>query len=103
MTMLFVPVVPDAGTGGLNAQRYGNTGEVYRCPQHASGDCSMCGGTGYRSVCNRTECHEHGCSFGYCGSTKAQFDAQEASRRRAQHGEYADHSVAANKIVEVPR
>lgn len=78
---------PDAGTGHLHVQRYGKTGEVYRCPQHARGDCSMCGGSGYRSVCNRTECHEHGCAFGTCGSTKAHFDAQEAIKKRAQQGE----------------
>ena len=79
--------VPDAGTGHLRVQRYGKPGEVYRCPQHARGDCSMCGGSGYRSVCNRTECHEHGCAFGTCGSTKAHFDAQEAIKKRAQQGE----------------
>ena len=76
--------VPDAGTCHLRVQRYGKTGEVYPCPQHAGADCSMCGGSGYRSVCNRTACHEHGCSLGSCGSTKTRFDAQEATRRRAQ-------------------
>ena len=78
--------VPDAGTGHLHTQRYGMSGEIYRCPQHRSGDCGMCGGTGYRSVCNLTECHEHGCSFGSCGSSKALFDAQEARMKLTRQG-----------------
>lgn len=78
--------IPDAGTGHLLTQRYGKPGEIYRCPQHASGDCGMCGGTGYRSVCNRTECHEHGCTFGSCDSSKALFDSQEARKKRTRQG-----------------
>lgn len=78
-------VVPDAGTGMLDHQRHGNPGEVYRCPRHSGRNCSMCGGSGYRMVCNRTACHEHGCSFGSCGSTKADFDAQQS--RKARTGE----------------
>lgn len=69
--------VPYAGTGMMNRQRYGMPGEIYRCPRHTGPNCSMCGGSGYRSVCNRTACHEHGCSFGTCGSTKDKFDSQE--------------------------
>ena len=74
-------IVPDAGTGGMQVQRYGEVGEVYRCPRHFGIECANCGGSGYRSVCNLTECHENGCSFGTCGSTKAQFDIQQ---RRAE-------------------
>ncbi len=75
--------IPDAGTGMMNRQRYGSPGEIYRCPRHSGPNCSMCGGSGYRSVCNRTACHEHGCSLGSCGSTKAEFDAQERRKSRA--------------------
>ena len=75
--------VPDAG----NPRRHGKPGEVYRCPRsgwaECGDDCGMCGGSGYRSVCNRTACHEHGCSFGTCGSTKAEFDAQQSRKARA--------------------
>jgi hypothetical protein len=74
--------VPDAGTGMMNRQRYGAPGEVYHCPRHSGPDCDMCGGSGYRSVCNRTACHENGCSLGLCGSTQAEFDAQERRQTR---------------------
>lgn len=74
---------PDAGTGLMRKQRYGHPGEVYPCPRHSGAGCSMCGGSGYRSVCDRAGCDEHGCSFGSCGSTKEAFDAQERQRERA--------------------
>lgn len=75
-------VVPDAGTGMMREQRYGHPGEVYPCPRHSGAGCGMCGGSGYRSVCERTDCHEHGCSFGACGSTKAEFDIQQRRAKR---------------------
>jgi len=70
-------IVSDAGTGMLRQQRYGHPGEVYRCPAHSGSDCGMCGGTGYRSVCNLTACHEHGCAGRGCSSTEAAFIAQQ--------------------------
>lgn len=75
-------VVPDAGTGMMRVQRYGHPGEVYPCPRHSGSNCSMCGGTGYRSVCDRTACHEHGCNSDGCGSTKERFEAQQRARAR---------------------
>ena len=65
--------VPDAGVGHLIRQPHGHPGEVYRCPAHAGTDCELCGGTGYRSVCDITACHEHGCQFGACGRTQEDF------------------------------
>lgn len=79
-------VVPDAGTGMLHEQRYGHPGEVYPCPRHSGNDCSMCGGAGYRSVCNLTDCHEHGCEGRGCSSTKEQFESQQRSAVRVAKG-----------------
>lgn len=76
-------VVPDAGTGMMREQRYGHPGEAYPCPRHSGSNCSMCGGTGYRSVCDRTACHEHGCDgSGCCSSTKERFDIQQRIRAK---------------------
>ena len=71
--------VPDAGTGMLprKLQKWGVESEVYPCPDHRVVDCSMCGGGGYRAVCSKTECHEHGCATGGCGRTAADFRGQE--------------------------
>lgn len=77
-------VVPDAGTGMMCEQRYGHPGEVYPCPRHSGSKCSMCGGTGYRSVCDRTACHEHGCGGFGCDSTKEAFDIQLRRAKRAE-------------------
>ncbi|MNJ47542.1 hypothetical protein D3C77_427010 [compost metagenome] len=77
---IFNEVVSDAGTGmlPLNAQKWGRWGEIYPCHTHTGSNCSTCGGTGYRSICNRTDCHEHGCQGGACSSTKEQFAAQQS-------------------------
>lgn len=83
-------VVPDAGTGMMREQRYGHPGGVYPCPRHNGLNCGMCGGSGYRSVCDKTECHEHGCSLGTCGSTQAEFDAQQ--RRKARLALFSQRS-----------
>lgn len=74
-------VVPDAGTGmlPLSAQKFGRWGEIHQCHAHTGSNCSTCGGTGYRSICNRTDCHEHGCQGGACSSTKEQFAAQQSN------------------------
>jgi len=81
-------VVPDAGTGMLNRQKHGQDGEVYPCPKHSGEGCSLCGGSGYRTVCNRAACHEHGCSFNNCGSTKSAFDIQQRRiERNKQRGD----------------
>lgn len=74
-------VVPDAGTGmlPLSDQKWGRWGETHQCHAHTGSTCSTCGGTGYRSICNRTDCHEHGCQGGACSSTKEQFAAQQSN------------------------
>lgn len=82
--------VPDAGTGMMIRLCYGSPGEVYPCPRHTGAGCGLCGGTGYRSVCNRTACHEHGCSMGSCGSTKAEFEAQERRKSKATEAQHHD-------------
>ncbi|MBD1553848.1 hypothetical protein [Pseudomonas typographi] len=70
--------VLDAGTGMLpgRLQRYGREFEVYRCPDHRNDDCGMCGGTGFRQICNQTACHENGCQ-GHCSRTADDFRAQQ--------------------------
>ncbi len=62
---------------------WGIWGEVYKCPRHADPECEMCGGGGYRSVCNKTACHEYGCQGGSCSSDKDAFEIQQAIRGRA--------------------
>jgi hypothetical protein len=62
--------VPDAGAGHLVRQPHGHPGEVYRCPTHAGTGCEVCGGTGYRAVCDATMCHEYGCQTGTCSRTE---------------------------------
>ncbi|ALZ09038.1 hypothetical protein HV99_19605 [Pseudomonas aeruginosa] len=42
--------------------------------------CDYCGGTGFRSVCNKTVCHEYGCSHGTCVATRQEFEAWERRR-----------------------
>ena len=74
--------VPDAGTGMLDRQSYGAPGQIYKCPRHRGDECSLCGGSGYRAVCNRTACHEHGCSFHNCASTKHDFEIQQRRLQR---------------------
>lgn len=66
-------IVPDAGAGHLAQQPHGHPGEVYRCPSHSGSACELCGGTGYRAVCNSTACHEHGCQAGSCGRSEDDF------------------------------
>lgn len=78
--------VPDAGTGMSGRQRYGVPGEIYRCPEHTGQNCDMCGGNGFRSVCNKTTCHDHGCAFGTCVATRVEFDAQELRKSCAGGG-----------------
>lgn len=76
--------VPDAGTGMLrpSRQKWGSPWEVYPCPSHAGAGCSMCGGTGYRSVCNSTACHEHGCQGGGCSSSAEMYRSQQARKEK---------------------
>ncbi|WP_434695393.1 ead/Ea22-like family protein [Pseudomonas sp. Z1-14] len=71
--------VPDAGTGMLppRLQKHGRAGEVYRCPSHSGSHCSLCGGSGYRSICNQTACHEHGCQAKGCASSAEDFERQQ--------------------------
>lgn len=71
--------VLDAGTGMLpvSMQKYGPEFEVYRCPNHRIGDCGLCGGTGFRQICNQTACHEHGCQGG-CSRTAEDFRIQQS-------------------------
>ncbi|QGH72500.1 MAG: XRE family putative transcriptional regulator [Myoviridae sp. ctThM1] len=38
--------------------------------------CSLCGGVGYRAVCDRTICHEYGCQYGTCGRTEEDYKNQ---------------------------
>lgn len=76
--------VPDAGTGLMLKQAHGPESHIYKCPKHSGADCSMCGGSGYRIICNRTACHEHGCSFHNCGSTKQAFDIQQRRIERSK-------------------
>jgi hypothetical protein len=61
-------IVPDAGDGMAPAflVKHGEPGEVYRCPQHMGADCAMCGGGGFRAICNKTACHEYGCQGSGC-------------------------------------
>lgn len=70
-------VVPDAGAGHLVRQPHGHPGEVYRCPSHSGSDCNLCGGTGYRAVCDVTVCHEYGCQTGSCGRTESDYQRQQ--------------------------
>jgi len=74
--------VPDAGVGMLlpRRQKWGVPGESYPCPSHSGANCSMCGGTGYRSVCNSTACHEHGCQDGGCSSSAERYRSQQARK-----------------------
>lgn len=82
-------IVPDAGTGMLNVQQFGHPGEVYNCPRHTGKNCSMCGGSGYRNVCDKTDCHENGCNGEGCTSSKADFDRQQSSKRKG--GDQNEH------------
>lgn len=66
--------VQDAG-----GTRTGQAGEVFRCT-HCRTGCDYCGGTGFRSVCNKTVCHEYGCSHGTCVATRQEFEAWERRR-----------------------
>lgn len=50
----------DAGSSAV-----GPVGSVVVCC-HDSPNCSRCGGTGRRSICDKTACHEYGCYFGTC-------------------------------------
>lgn len=65
--------VPDAGTGHMVRQRFGKPDEVYRCPDHSGPECEMCGGAGYRAVCDLTACHEHGCQGDSCCRSEDDF------------------------------
>lgn len=73
------PCVPDAGAGMLpvRLQKHGAPGEVYRCPSHSGSHCSLCGGSGYRSICNQTACHEHGCQAKGCARSVEDFERQQ--------------------------
>jgi len=66
-------IVPDAGGGHLVRQPHGHPGEVYRCPAHTGTACELCGGSGYRAVCDSTACHEYGCQSGTCGRSEDDF------------------------------
>jgi hypothetical protein len=70
--------VPDAGCGMLHPKlhKWGSEFEVYPCPDHRGSGCSMCGGGGFRAVCNDTNCHEHGCDTGGCARTADDFRRQ---------------------------
>lgn len=57
----------DAGAAHLSHEPHGRQGEVYACPRHVGASCELCGGSGYRAVCNLTACHEYGCQQGTCG------------------------------------
>lgn len=70
-------IVPDAGGAHLALQPHGHPGEIYRCPEHAKSGCGLCGGSGYRSVCDLTVCHEYGCQNGACGRIES--DIQTAA------------------------
>jgi hypothetical protein len=64
-----MPIVDDAGTIESRRPLRGYVGEKLRCPEcpgTVRPSCGVCGGTGFRYVCDRTDCHEHGCSFGTC-------------------------------------
>lgn len=67
-----VRIVPDAGDGMAPAflVKHGEPAEVYRCPQHTDADCAMCGGGGFRAICNKTACHEYGCQGDGCSRKK---------------------------------
>lgn len=66
-------IVPDAGAGHLVRQPHGHPGEIYSCPDHSGASCELCGGTGYRAVCNSTACHAYGCQSGTCGRSQEEF------------------------------
>lgn len=70
--------VQDAG-----GSRTGQLGEVFRCT-HCTHGCDFCSGSGFRSVCDSTECYEYGCSKGTCGSSQADFERWEAIRAAAK-------------------
>ncbi len=78
--------VPDAGTGMLpiRLQRHGAPGEVYPCPTHTGDSCSYCGGTGMRAICDKTDCHEHGCQGGGCSRTAEDYRIQQLHKSRAE-------------------
>ena len=73
---------PDAGTGmlPLRMQKYGEPGEVYLCPTHTGDSCIYCGGAGFRVVCDRTTCHEHGCQGGGCARNAEDFRIQQMQK-----------------------
>lgn len=80
----------NVGVQDAGGSRVGRVGEVFRCTHcQSSGGCDFCGGTGYRAICNSTECHEHGCSVGSCGATQADFDNWERSRAQEAQGKHA--------------
>ncbi len=78
--------VPDAGTGMLpiRKQKFGAPGDVYPCPTHTGESCSSCGGTGMRAICNKTDCHEHGCQGGGCSRTAEDYRIQQLHKSRAE-------------------
>jgi len=53
--------IQDAGSHHI-----GRLGEVVTCTHCRTSGCDMCGGTGYRKICDHTVCHEHGCYWGTC-------------------------------------
>lgn len=68
-------IAKDAGSENIGA-----AGEAVRCPECRTKGCDFCGGTGYRRICHKFDCHEHGCSFGTCSATKEEFQRDEARR-----------------------
>lgn len=76
--------VPDAGTGMMTHQTHGHPFEVYPCPQHTRVDCGMCGGSGFRAVCNKTACHEDGCQDGSCARSKDDYQKQETNKAKGR-------------------
>lgn len=75
-------LVPDAGDGMFGAhEKWRRPWEVYSCPYHREGDCGMCGGTGFRKVCNLTACWEHGCQGAACRASADEYALQQRSMR----------------------
>jgi hypothetical protein len=57
-------IIDDAGS-----RLRGVPGEIKTCPRaphHHRDDCTLCGGTGKRRICNLTACHEYGCQGSAC-------------------------------------
>lgn len=78
-------IMPDAGTGmlRLRLQKHGVPGEVYRCPSHSGSNCCLCGGSGYRAICDQKACHEHGCQASGCSRSAQDFILQEGRKATA--------------------